>query len=88
MGFVFGYPDFLCPEKNRVVLKTLGRLPGKEYSGLGTMLLGKFTRRANEKGFASIIHALMPMDKVSIKMSELFGGKISNTYALYSKLLK
>lgn len=87
-GFVFGYPDFLQPGINRVVLKTLGRLPGKEYSGLGTMLLGAFTRRAAEKGFTSVIHALMPMDKVSIKMSELFGGKVFRQYALYSKLLK
>lgn len=87
-GFVFGYPDFLQPGKSRVVLKTLGRLPGKEYSGLGTMLLGMFTRRVAEKGFTSVIHALMPADKVSIKMSELFGGKVFRQYALYSKLLK
>lgn len=87
VGYVFGYPDFAQPQLNRVVLKTLARLPDDKYNGVGTFLTVEFVKAAMKQGFTGLIHALMPADNTSLRMSKLFGAEVFRNYVLYHKQL-
>lgn len=87
VGYVFGYPDFAQPQNNRVVLKTLARLPQEKYNGVGTFLTAAFAKAAMKHGFTGLIHALMIADDTSLRMSKLFGANVFRNYVLYRKQL-
>ena len=85
LGFVFAFPDLLTMRDGRptrVVLKTLASAPAARGLGLGTFLTDEVRRLAHEKGYASVIHALMQADNQSIRISR-HSARVFRRYALY-----
>jgi GNAT superfamily N-acetyltransferase len=85
LGFVFAFPDAPGTEGGRparVVLKTLATAPEARGLGLGTLLTDEIRRIAREKGYASVIHALMQADNASIRISR-HSARVFRRYALY-----
>jgi GNAT superfamily N-acetyltransferase len=86
LGFVFAFPDALAMKggrPTRVVLKTLATSPAARGLGLGTFLTDEVRRVAHEKGYASVIHALMQADNDSIRISR-HSARVFRRYALYA----
>jgi GNAT superfamily N-acetyltransferase len=85
LGFVFAFPDALTMEggrPTRVVLKTLATAPAARGLGLGTFLTDEVRRIAREKGYRSVIHALMQADNESIRISR-HSARVFRRYVLY-----
>jgi GNAT superfamily N-acetyltransferase len=85
LGFVFAFPDLLTVRDGRptrVVLKTLASAPAARGLGLGTYLTDEVRRLAHEKGYASVIHALMQADNQSVRISR-HSARVFRRYALY-----
>lgn len=85
LGFVFAFPDLLtmaAGRPTRAVLKTLATAPAARGLGLGAFLTDEVRRLAHEKGYASVIHALMQADNASIRISR-HTARVFRRYALY-----
>jgi GNAT superfamily N-acetyltransferase len=85
LGFVFAFPDLLTlrdGRPTRAVLKTLATAPAARGLGLGTFLTDEVRRLAHEKGYASLIHALMQADNASVSISR-HTARVFRRYALY-----
>jgi ribosomal protein S18 acetylase RimI-like enzyme len=85
LGFVFAFPDVLTMQDGRptrAVLKTLATAPAARGLGLGTFLTDEVRRLAHEKGYASLIHALMQADNASVSISR-HSARVFRRYALY-----
>lgn len=85
LGFVFAFPDLLTVRDGRptrVVLKTLATAPAARGLGLGTFLTDEVRRLAHEKGYGSVIHALMQADNQSVRISR-HSARVFRRYALY-----
>jgi GNAT superfamily N-acetyltransferase len=86
LGFVFAFPDLLSAppggRPTRVVLKTLASAPEARGMGLGTFLTDEVRRIAHEKGYRSVIHALMQADNESVRISR-HSARVFRRYALY-----
>ena len=85
LGFVFAFPDLLSAANGRptrVVLKTLASAPEARGLGLGTFLTDEVRRVAHEKGYRSVIHALMQADNESVRISR-HSARVFRRYALY-----
>lgn len=85
LGFVFAFPDLLTMDggrPRRAVLKTLATAPEARGLGLGTYLTDEVRRLAHEKGYASVIHALMQADNDSIRISR-HSARVFRRYALW-----
>jgi hypothetical protein len=79
VGFLFGFPNGTAPQQPAsVVLKTYA----SARHGVGRLLADAFHRTARQLGFSEVIHALMHVDNVSRKNSELHGATIFRRYAL------
>jgi ribosomal protein S18 acetylase RimI-like enzyme len=86
LGFVFAFPDLLTMQAGRpvrAVLKTLATAPAARGLGLGAFLTDEVRRLAHEKGYASVIHALMQADNASIRISR-HTARVFRRYALYA----
>lgn len=87
LGFVFAFPDLLATRDGRparVVLKTLATATAARGLGLGTFLTDEVRRVAREKGYASVIHALMQADNPSVRISR-HSARVFRRYALYGR---
>ena len=72
LGYVFAFPDLLTMSggrPTRAVLKTLATAAGARGLGLGTYLGDEIRRLARERGYASVIHALMHAQNTSVGIS-------------------
>ncbi|MES1157414.1 MAG: hypothetical protein ABUL73_06500 [Alphaproteobacteria bacterium] len=79
-GFLFGIPNYAeGPTPQAVILKTYA----SRAKGLGSLLADEFHRRAYDKGFTRVIHALMHESNVSARHSDKLGGRIFRRYALW-----
>ena len=78
-GFLFAIPNLADPGSKAVILKTYA----SRAKGGGAMLANAFHRRAKDKGFAGVIHALMHESNLSAAHSDSKGGKIFRRYALW-----
>lgn len=91
VGFVFGYPDLNRARRgtklDTVVLKTMARAPGREWAGLGSVLVSRYNRRVAEGGFRRVIHALMHESNVSRTMSTRRRARTFRRYALFARTL-
>ena len=91
VGFVFGYPDLNQARRgatlDTVVLKTLARAPGRQWAGLGRVLVARYDRRVAESGFRRMIHALMHESNVSRNMSTRRRARTFRRYALFARTL-
>jgi hypothetical protein len=82
-GFLFAIPNLADPGSKAVILKTYA----SRAKGGGSMLANEFHRRAKDKGFADVIHALMHESNLSAAHSDSKGGKIFRRYALWGGAL-
>lgn len=82
-GFLFAIPNLSDPGSQAVILKTYASC----VKGGGSMLANAFHRRAKDKGFAQVIHALMHESNLSAAHSDSKGGKIFRRYALWGGAL-
>lgn len=82
-GFLFAIPNLTDPGSKAAILKTYA----SRAKGGGSMLANEFHRRAKDKGFADVIHALMHESNLSAAHSDSKGGKIFRRYALWGGAL-
>lgn len=83
-AFLFGLPDRLEGERPRtVILKTYAT----RVRGVGHLLADSFHRRALERGFTHVIHALMHVDNVSRQRSARYRAQVFRRYALMGRVL-
>ena len=79
-AFLFAFPNFAeRPKPSSVVLKTYA----SAVKGGGSMLANAFHERAQKRGFAGVIHALMHETNLSAAHSGNAGGKVFRRYALW-----
>lgn len=83
-GYCFCLPN--PPMPGSVIVKTLAVLPGREFAGLGSVLLEETQGRAAELGYQCAIHALMHEGNRSRNLSSKY-GEVFRTYALYAQPL-
>jgi len=83
VGLIFNYQDLNAKSEKVLITKSIARLPNENLRGLFPWMYSKVLRKAKEKGFQKVIHALMKSGNFSIKRSEQFGGKIFRKYWLY-----
>ena len=81
-GFLFALPNLSDPASKAVILKTYA----SRSKGGGSMLANEFHRRARDKGFADVIHALMHESNLSATHSGNKGSKVFRRYALWGGL--
>lgn len=88
VGFCFAVPDLLQEARGEridtVVLKTLGVVPGRQYAGLGQVLLEQLHERARESGFRRVIHALVRDTPHLHRISRRYAVPIRR-YSLFSR---
>ena len=88
VGFILAPPDYLQQTYQRtidaIVLKTVAVIPGKEYSGLGRVLIVDLLRNAIDMGFTTAISALMHTQNRSQKISSDCAGPM-RVYALFAR---
>ena len=83
-AFLFALPNYSeGPRPQAVILKTYA----SQVKGGGSMLANAFHQRARQRGFASIIHALMHETNLSARHSDKAGGKVFRRYALWGGAL-
>jgi len=81
-GFLFGIPNYAeGPRPEAVILKTYA----SRIKGLGSLLADEFHRRAYDKGFTRVVHALMHESNISAQHSGKLGGRIFRRYALWGQ---
>ena len=88
-GFLFALPD-RAPDSGKptttVIIKTLARLPGRKFAGLGFWLLHKSQSAALAAGYNSAVHALMHVSNRSTVMGD--SNELQRRYTLYQKRLE
>jgi hypothetical protein len=83
-AFLFALPNYSeGPKPQTVILKTYA----SQVKGGGSMLANAFHERARQRGFASVIHALMHETNLSARHSDKTGGKVFRRYALWGGAL-
>ncbi len=92
VGYLFAMPDPILSSRSSktLVIKTLARLPGAEFKGLGLKLVHACHSRALLLGFDQVIHALYKEDNISSSFScgnDDFAPVDFRRYALFSKRL-
>lgn len=88
VGFAFLVPDVLQAERGNaidtVVLKTMAVHPDLAGQGLGRWLTSRIHRRAQNRGFRRVVHALMHEDNISRNLGH---GSPFRRYTLYLREL-
>lgn len=88
VGFLFAIPDYLQKARGEpidaLIIKTLARSPERQYAGMGSYLAQLVHRTAAQRGFRSVIHALMHDDNASHTISNRSARTIRR-YALVGK---
>jgi hypothetical protein len=83
-GFLFAMPNVAeGPTTKTVILKTYA----SQVKGGGSMLANAFHQRVHDKGYTSVIHALMHESNLSAQHSANTGGKVFRRYALWGAKL-
>jgi len=86
VGFVFGLPDVVQLKRENqcdtLIIKTLAVLPGREYAGLGTVLVERMREAALNAGYRRVIHALMYDSNESANIGK--DAELLRRYTLYS----
>ena len=91
-GFLFALPNLNELQRGEpirtVILKTVAVLPGREWAGLGMLLVGRCQRAAAVLGYKRAIHALMHDSNASRNVSGVYAGRPIRRYTLYSRRLR
>ncbi len=87
VGFAFAFADGAPSHDTEtcesIVLKTLARLPGARFAGLGTVLLADVRDVARTRGYRRLVHALMRDDNDSLRTSRRC-AYVFREYALFA----
>ena len=90
VGYLFATPDYAQAQRGEkmttFIVKTLAVLPGREFAGLGALLLAAGHDAGRRLGFTRAIHALMHETNQSRNLSAHYAQTIRR-YALFSKRL-
>ena len=91
VGFLFAIPDLLQAKRGQpvdtIVVKTAAVLPGREYAGLGALLVARVHAVALSLGYRRAIHALMHESNESLSLSGRYARPFRR-YTLFSKPLQ
>lgn len=79
LAFALAYPD---AEPGRLILKTLAAAPEARALGLGARLADELHRAACERGYRTMVHALMREDNASLRLSLRYESRLLRRYAL------
>jgi L-amino acid N-acyltransferase YncA len=85
VGFVFCIHDHCNVHERSLIVKTMARLPGTEWAGLGRILSSHLLHRAKSEGYTSMIHAFMHSDNASHSISSKQIASHIKKYHLYEK---
>lgn len=85
-GFIFGPPDYLDPDTDTIVIKTVAILPRERYRGLGRLLIVELLNNALALGYTKAISALMYAGKRSQQISSDCAGPMRG-YTLFGRRL-
>ena len=75
VGFLFALPDLLAAKRgaiDTVIIKTVAVLPGREFAGLGSLLVARAQAIAQSLGYTRAIHALMHETNRSLNLSRRY----------------
>ncbi len=88
VGYCFGMPNFASDTeaKKCVIVKTVAVFPGRQFAGLGNLLVAEVHQAAVERNFTRGIHALMHRSNNSLNLSAHY-GKAFREYALFARKL-
>jgi predicted N-acetyltransferase YhbS len=84
IGYVFALPDALRDPCDTVVVKTLAAVPGRDWAGLGRLLLARVHQAARDAGYRRAIHALMHDSNPSTVLSART-ARLLRRYTLFAK---
>lgn len=79
-GFLFAVPDLFDPQRSSAIIKTVAVVPGRTFQGLGTYLGVCTHKEMLQKGYTSVIHAL-------IHESNISGNILSKDGAVYRRYI-
>lgn len=85
LAFLFCFPLPARGGPPLLVAKTIAVVPEARGQHLGALLFARAHVRANELGFAGVIHALMHADNASTRMSSREQGRVFRRYALFGR---
>lgn len=83
VGMLFCVQDFLNLDERSLVIKTVARMPGREWAGLGNVLGHKIMEKARARKFDSVIHAFMIESGGGNTLSRHFSGEVFKQYHLF-----
>jgi L-amino acid N-acyltransferase YncA len=90
VGYVFAIAELNQAARglavDTVIVKTIAVEPGRDYAGLGIVLLEQVQHNAYRLGYRRAIHALMHADNVSLRLSGHYAQPIRR-YALFAREL-
>ncbi len=90
VGFMFAVPDLAQAARGEtvdtVILKTVAVQPGRDYAGLGNLLVARCHNVAQSLGYRRAIHALMHESNDSLNLSARY-GRVFRRYTLYARSL-
>lgn len=90
VGFLFAVPDLLQAKRGEpidtLVIKTVAVLPGRNYAGLGNLLVARIQSIAQQLGYRRAIHALMHSANSSSQLSRRYAQPMRR-YGLFGKAL-
>lgn len=85
-AFVFNMPDLLAPPGERLIMKSMARAKQCPFKGMGAYLGLKVAQLGVQRGYRSVVHALMHEDNRSAQLSrEVYRGEHFMRYTLYAK---
>jgi GNAT superfamily N-acetyltransferase len=88
VGFIFDVPDYAEAQRGNaidaIIVKTVAVIPGREFAGLGVVLVARAHRLAKDLGYRRVIHALMHESNVSLNISGHYARPFRR-YTLYSR---
>ncbi|MCH7685206.1 MAG: N-acetyltransferase, partial [Planctomycetes bacterium] len=91
VGFIFAVPDLLQAKRgdtiDTLIVKTLGVLPGRDYAGLGHLLLERVGSTAFQLGYTRLIHALV-RDVGHLRKMSRESARPIRRYTLFAKELR
>ena len=87
VGFILGYIEIDSSTKQpRMIIKTLARLPSRQFAGLGIILLNSCYQLAKESKCTEILHVLMHKRNYSTNLSSP-NSIVAGRYAVWGKTL-
>jgi len=79
----FSIKDYMNTKEESLIIKSVARRKDSPYRGIGAYLAHKTYQLAKEKGYSSLIHAMMMQENASVAISEKYTQMDYKSYSLY-----